>query len=132
MIEITKVFRIEAAHFLPYHKGKCRNPHGHSWKCEVTISGKVREDGMIMDFADLKTLLEQQIVTPYDHTVLNMTLIQNPTAENIATMFGEKINRAMINAHPPYECFVSRVRVWETETSCATWINIGHIIKSNP
>lgn len=29
-ISVTKIFKFDAAHFLPEHKGKCADIHGHT------------------------------------------------------------------------------------------------------
>ena len=36
----------DAAHFLPWHEGKCKNLHGHRWEVEVIIqTGELDEMG---------------------------------------------------------------------------------------
>jgi len=35
-VEATKIFNVDSAHKLEWHKGKCRNLHGHCWKIELT------------------------------------------------------------------------------------------------
>lgn len=42
MATISKTFRWEASHVLPGHKGKCARLHGHSYKCEVYLSGDIK------------------------------------------------------------------------------------------
>lgn len=39
---IGKTFTFEAAHHLEHHRGKCRRPHGHSYKLEVMVTGAVK------------------------------------------------------------------------------------------
>jgi len=69
----------EAGHFLPYHKGKCSNQHGHSYRVIATIYGVVDPyAGMVIDFGDVK-----RVVNQLDHTNLN-DIIDSPTAENVA------------------------------------------------
>lgn len=52
-----------AAHQLPDHPGKCSNLHGHRWEVEVRIIAyDLDEQGMVVDFHDLKELFES-----YDH-----------------------------------------------------------------
>ena len=63
MITVTKRFKFEAAHFLPYYDGACANMHGHSYHLDVTVIGDLCTDtnnpkcGMIIDFKDLKALV---------------------------------------------------------------------------
>jgi 6-pyruvoyltetrahydropterin/6-carboxytetrahydropterin synthase len=57
-MENTKIFRFEASHILPKHKGKCSRLHGHSWVLEVTVFGDVDEEtGFVMDFAEISDIL---------------------------------------------------------------------------
>lgn len=43
----------------------CRRLHGHDWRVEVIITGKVQEDGMVMDFRKIK-----EVVKKLDHKTL--------------------------------------------------------------
>lgn len=55
----------DAAHFLPWHEGKCKNLHGHRWEVEVEIGAKeLDENGIVIDFGDIEKLLP-------DHQFLN-------------------------------------------------------------
>ena len=78
IIRITKEFKFETSHALSGHDGLCKNVHGHSYKLSVTIIGKPIQEpnnpkhGMVMDFSDLKKIINKIIVEPFDHaTVLN-------------------------------------------------------------
>lgn len=87
MIELVKDFRFEAAHFLPHVPDghKCRRMHGHSFKGELAIRGPVQpRTGWVMDFADLKGMIEP-VVERLDHRVLNeIPGLENPTSEMLA------------------------------------------------
>jgi 6-pyruvoyltetrahydropterin/6-carboxytetrahydropterin synthase len=115
---VSKVFRFEAAHSLPNHDGKCRNPHGHSYKVVVCIKGNIRnepdhpKEGMVIDFADIKFVWRSALEPSLDHKDLNETLGIVTTAENIA---GWIMSVFRLNLIP-----VDKVEVWETETSCAS------------
>ena len=80
---VTRTFTFEAAHQLPWHDGKCRNLHGHSYRLEVTVEGPIGPQGIVVDFADIKRVVERDVVDVYDHRYLN-DLLDNPTAELIA------------------------------------------------
>ena len=101
MVYLTRKAEFSASHF--YHNpemsaeenrrlfGKCNNPHGHghNYVVEVTVSGEVDErSGMVMDLKDLKALLEQEVLQPFDHKFLNKEVRvfdeKIPTTENIA------------------------------------------------
>ncbi len=102
---VTCLFRFESAHQLPMHPGKCKNLHGHGYKLEVSVSGKIGEDGMIVDFADLEQVVEREVITRYDHKLLN-DIIPNPTAELIALDAWELLSNTGIE--------ISRLRLFET------------------
>ena len=75
-IRITKKFDFEAGHALFGYDGKCKNIHGHSYKLFVTVIGEPINDsshiknGMVIDFGDLKTIVNQEIIKPFDHSVI--------------------------------------------------------------
>lgn len=68
-IRVAKRFKWEAAHRIPGHAGLCRNFHGHSYRMFVEVEGTVGENGMVMDFHDIKLLVEP-LVDQWDHAVL--------------------------------------------------------------
>ncbi|MEJ2162631.1 MAG: 6-carboxytetrahydropterin synthase, partial [Robiginitalea sp.] len=77
-IRITKEFTFETGHALYGYDGKCRNVHGHSYKLSVTVIGTpIQEEGhkklgMVIDFGDLKEIVKEEVVDPFDHaTVFN-------------------------------------------------------------
>ena len=79
-IRITKEFNFETGHALHGYDGLCKNVHGHSYKLSVTIKGQPINDpshvknGMVIDFSDLKKIVREEIVYPFDHaTVLNIS-----------------------------------------------------------
>ena len=86
-MQIFRVFTIEAAHRLPNVPAghKCARLHGHSFRIEVHVSGRVDpHTGWIMDFADLKAAFAP-ISERLDHHFLNeIEGLENPTSENLA------------------------------------------------
>ena len=55
---ICKSFTFEAAHSLNTTKNsKNKNIHGHSFHVRVFVEGKVKKDGMILDFFILYSFL---------------------------------------------------------------------------
>lgn len=71
-ITVVKEFSFAASHFLPNHPGKCQNLHGHTYKLQVGVRGKVDpETGMVVDFGKLKDLVEKTIIEKLDHAYLN-------------------------------------------------------------
>jgi 6-pyruvoyltetrahydropterin/6-carboxytetrahydropterin synthase len=76
MLTITRKLEFDAGHRIPDHKSQCRNLHGHRYTLEITLVGAVIEEegssdnGMIMDFSDIKALAKQHLVDVWDHAFL--------------------------------------------------------------
>ncbi|AGI47451.1 6-pyruvoyl-tetrahydropterin synthase [Thermoplasmatales archaeon BRNA1] len=60
--------RYSACHFIPNHE-KCSRLHGHSYIIHLRLEGDIGENGMVMDFVELKRELKK-IVEEMDHAVL--------------------------------------------------------------
>lgn len=141
IIKITKQFSFEMAHALRNYDGLCRNIHGHSYKMDITLAGQPLHDesspknGMVMDFSDLKRLVNEEIISLLDHAlVLNEKndpqlieiLKQNfekivvvdfqPTTENLLNYIADKLKRRL-----PETVKLCRIRLRETDTSYAEW-----------
>lgn len=82
-MKITRVFSFSAAHHLTQYKGACERPHGHTYRLAVTVEGAICENGLVLDFVELKKIVEKKILEKVDHRDLN-DLFKNPSAENIA------------------------------------------------
>lgn len=109
--KLTRQFSFEAAHHLPFHEGKCKNLHGHTYVLDVTIEGRYDANGIIMDFHDFKTIVTDHVINHFDHKCLNDLEIfkhTSPTAENIAMY----IHEALAAAGLP----VRNIRLYETPT----------------
>jgi len=92
-IRITKQFNFETGHALYGYDGKCKNIHGHSYKLSVTVIGKPITDtshvklGMVIDFGDLKTIVQEEIVDQFDHaTVFNKNTPHKELAEELINL----------------------------------------------
>lgn len=83
--------KFDAAHYLPGYKGKCSQMHGHTWTVEVEVYGNISENGMVVDFIQLKEELKK-IIDQFDHNVLN-AIIENPTCENIVTLIQTELRK---------------------------------------
>ena len=76
MLTITRKLEFDAGHRIPDHKSQCRNLHGHRYTLEITLLGAVideegsSDNGMIMDFSDVKVLAKQHLVDVWDHAFL--------------------------------------------------------------
>ena len=75
-VSITRRLEFDAGHRIPGHAGQCRNLHGHRYQLELTLTGEVlhndkaADDGMILDFGDVKQLANKHLVDLWDHAFL--------------------------------------------------------------
>lgn len=138
-IRITKEFRFEGAHALQNYDGKCRHIHGHSYRLFVTLKGapltdkKSPKNGMVVDFGDLKKIVNKYIVDPFDHALLlrsdaplkdeiasayeNVIILDfQPTCENLALYFAD-----LLQANLPEGTALHSIRLYETPTSYVEW-----------
>lgn len=109
-ITVKRISHFNAAHRLHVHEwtdkqntdffGLCNNEyfHGHNYKIEVLVSGELDVvSGYLLDLKILQQIIDQEILTPWDHKNLNLQVedfkVLNPTAENIAIVAYEKIKK---------------------------------------
>ena len=111
-MEIIKKFKFDAAHFLPSYHGKCENLHGHTYTLIVKVEGIVDTEGMLMDFAELKKIIKDNVIDIFDHHLLN-DILPVPTAENISVYVWKKIYD-LLNTERYH---LSEVQIWETENN---------------
>ena len=137
-MRVTKMFTFDAGHRLSDYEGKCKRLHGHTYKLEVTLEGKVDKLGMVVDFGELKNMYGLWVETKFDHKMIlkmgdsyNEKLAKslpeddesicwveyNPTAENMANdifnIFKGKLKEIS------YSVKIIKVRLYETPTSYA-------------
>jgi len=121
MITICKEFKFSAAHKLPYYDGKCKELHGHGFKLQIEVTGDIIKEGpkqgMIIDFGDLKKIINEIVIERLDHKFLNLYM-GNPTAENLIKDIGKKLP-----CYLPDGIKLIEIRLWETDTSFARWTN---------
>ena len=76
MLTITRKLEFDAGHRIPDHNSQCRNLHGHRYTLLITLAGTVIEkeghsdNGMVMDFSDIKALAKTHLVDLWDHAFL--------------------------------------------------------------
>ena len=97
-MEIFKVFKFDAAHFLPCvpHGHKCAKLHGHSFRVEIYVRGEVDpQAGWVMDFARITEAFEP-VLEKLDHKNLNdIEGLQNPTSENLCRWIWQRLKPAL-------------------------------------
>jgi 6-pyruvoyltetrahydropterin/6-carboxytetrahydropterin synthase len=82
-MRLSREFKFDAAHKLIDYPGVCRRIHGHTYRLAVTVEGEPDDSGMIMDFFDIKKVVEENVISRLDHTFLN-DFYSQPTLENVA------------------------------------------------
>ena len=133
IIRLTKEFTFEAAHALEGYDGLCREIHGHSYRLFVTVKGTPCADesnpkfGMVMDFGELKRIVNEQILSRLDHAfVMRRTAESTRVAEQIGCRFGRIVLvadfAARIEADLPSHVKLHALRLHETATSFAEWM----------
>ncbi len=141
-IRLTKEFSFEAAHALEGYDGPCREIHGHSYRFFVTVKGSPQVDGddpkhgMVMDFGVLKRVVNEQVVSHFDHALVLRRTPENsglreqlsarfsnlnevdyqPTCENMLADFADRIRRNL-----PEGVSLHSLRLHETASSYAEW-----------
>lgn len=114
-ISVTKIFTFDSAHNLINYEGKCKRLHGHTYKLEVTVKGYPDNRGLVIDFGDLKSIVNEEIIERLDHEYLNDIFDFNTTCENMVEwMFGKL--EAKLKSEKYY---LEKIRLWETPTSFA-------------
>jgi 6-pyruvoyltetrahydropterin/6-carboxytetrahydropterin synthase len=120
MYELKITTQFSAAHRLENFYGKCEALHGHNWKVEVFLLGdRLDEAGLLMDFGRVKAKANE-ILNEIDHKFLNELPAfreQNPSSENLARYLFERLGEVLNGDGVK----VSKVSVWESDTSCASY-----------
>ncbi|MEO5560247.1 MAG: 6-carboxytetrahydropterin synthase QueD [Dokdonella sp.] len=115
-MDISKTFRIEAAHRLPQVPAghKCARLHGHSFAIEVLVRGPLDPHlGWVMDFADIKIAFAP-LYDQLDHNYLNeIPGLENPTSEILARWIWQNLK--------PRLPLLARIVVHETCTSASIY-----------
>lgn len=129
------------SHALLNYDGLCRNIHGHSYKLQVTIAGEPMQkagspkDGMVIDFSILKKLIQEQIISKLDHSLMinekapidKLTAVGQmyerlqvvpfqPTSENMVLYIAGQVKLLL-----PEHLELFSIRLYETGNSFAEW-----------
>jgi 6-pyruvoyltetrahydropterin/6-carboxytetrahydropterin synthase len=121
-VVVVKEITFDAAHYLPKHEGKCSNLHGHTYRLQVAMRGRIDPStGMLMDFGHLKQVMEDAIKSKLDHQLINSIPpfdTVSPTAERMVLWIRDEL----IPALSLTSARLLGVRLYETPTSYAEWI----------
>lgn len=140
---ITRRLEFDAGHRIPSHASQCRHLHGHRYAIEITLSGKIieteglSEQGMVMDFSEVKDIARRRLVDHWDHAFLvyqndravidflatlpghkTVVLAAVPTAENLAVEAFRILDAAYRDTYGN-QLRLERVRLFETPNNWA-------------
>lgn len=113
---LTKKFKFDSAHKLLNYNGQCENLHGHTYRLVVKVDGTPDKDGMIIDFVELKKIVNKEIIEVLDHKYIN-DLIKQPSTENIAMWIWDKLETKVKRENSK----LHEIEVWETNSSGVTY-----------
>jgi 6-pyruvoyltetrahydropterin/6-carboxytetrahydropterin synthase len=131
MYAVTKRIEFCYGHRLLDYDGICKHPHGHNAVVEIEIKAEGLDGrNMVVDFGDIRRVMKTWIDRELDHKMILRgddplvaslhalgepvyVVDTNPTAERIARLIYDVSRERQLN--------VSRVTVWETPTSWATY-----------
>jgi len=142
-VRITRRLEFDAGHRIPNHASQCRHLHGHRYAIEITLSGEIirtegaADEGMVMDFSDVKRIANEMLVSRWDHAFLvyrgdrdvvafleslpehkTVVLPQVPTAENLAAEAFRILDAAYADTYGN-RLRLERVRLYETPNNWA-------------
>jgi 6-pyruvoyltetrahydropterin/6-carboxytetrahydropterin synthase len=137
-MRITRRLEFDSGHRIPNHQSRCRHLHGHRYALEVTLAGDVirargdAQEGMVMDFGQVKSIAERELVEAWDHAFLvwreDKTLVEflatipdhrtvifdaPPTAEHLAEAAFRLLDPAYRDRFGTH-LRLERVRLYET------------------
>lgn len=119
MYEITVKAHFDTAHALRGYRGKCEALHGHRFEVVVCVATEdLNEIGLAYDFAELKRILREQVISRLDHANLNETPPfdkVNPSSENIARFIYDEMRKALSGIKLRW------VQVWESPDAWVTY-----------
>jgi len=142
-MRISRQIEWDMGHRVTNHKSKCRNLHGHRYKAEICVEGKLvningsSDEGMVMDFGDIKELANKYIHDILDHGFMvwvkdkpvaeffkknpdqkHIFVPFIPTAENIAAWIFVQLDKKIKDKYKTGLKLYS-VKLWEAPTSTA-------------
>jgi 6-pyruvoyltetrahydropterin/6-carboxytetrahydropterin synthase len=113
---LRKEFTFDAAHNLVKYHGKCERLHGHTYRMSVVLKGTPDEEGMVVDFLEVKRIVHEEIISKFDHAYLN-DIFEQPSAENVARFVFERLDSCLRGDNYA----LHEVEIWESPTSSAVF-----------
>ena len=142
-MKIVKIIQWDMGHRVLNHRSICKGLHGHRYKAEICISGELveqsnaSEEGMVIDFADIKKISNEFIQGKLDHAFMvwnkdrelldffkgskghkPVVVSFTPTAENVAIYIFNNLKDKFLDVYKT-GLKLQSVKLWETPTSYA-------------
>lgn len=142
---ITRRLEFDAGHRIPNHISQCKHLHGHRYSIEISLSGEIitaegqSQQGMVMDFSDVKRIAKEKLVDLWDHAFLvyrgdkvvsdflttlpnhkTVTLDVVPTAENLARLAFMLLDPAYQDTYGN-QLRLEQIRLYETPNNWADY-----------
>ena len=144
-MKVVKIIQWDMGHRVLNHRSVCKGLHGHRYKAEICIKGKLitepgkSDEGMVIDFADIKNIANKYIQEKLDHGFMvwskDNELIDffndskghkpivvdfTPTAENVAIYIYNQLNLKFLDVYGT-GLHLHSIKLWETPTSYALY-----------
>ncbi|MGQ9818871.1 MAG: 6-pyruvoyl trahydropterin synthase family protein [Candidatus Kapaibacteriales bacterium] len=132
-VKIAKEYTWQMSHRLPFHNGLCSNIHGHSYKARITLLGTPNDNGMLIDFYEMDSLIKP-IINELEHSFIvdskdgnvlkfleennfrHIVVDSTTTSENLAIWLSKRLSDRF-KIFPNIDCFI--LRFYETSDSFA-------------
>jgi 6-pyruvoyltetrahydropterin/6-carboxytetrahydropterin synthase len=131
MYSVTKRIDFCYGHRLLDYDGVCKHPHGHNAIVEIEIQTETLDRrNMVADFSDIKRVVKTWIDRELDHKMIlraddPLAAVLQQMGEPIFVIDSnptvERISRLIFEVSREQGLPVTRVTVWETPTSWATY-----------
>ena len=144
-MKIGKVIQWDMGHRVLNHRSVCKGLHGHRYKAEICVEGDLvekkdaSEEGMVIDFADIKKTAQKFIQEELDHAFMDwekdielLEFFKNskghkpvivpftPTAENVAAYIFNELKDKFTDVFKT-GLHLQSVKLWETPSSYALY-----------
>ena len=142
-MKIGKVIQWDMGHRVLNHRSVCKGLNGHRYKAEICVEGDLvekkdaSEEGMVIDFADIKKTAQKFIQEELDHAFMvwekDIELLEffknskghkpvivpfTPTAENVAAYIFNELKDKFTDVFKT-GLHLQSVKLWETPSSYA-------------
>ena len=144
-MKIVKIIQWDMGHRVLNHSSICKGLHGHRYRAEICVQGKliqdsgISEEGMVIDFSEIKQTANKFIHEELDHAFMvwdkdaeMLKFFNNsdghkpvivpftPTAENVAEYIFHKLKDKFSDVFNT-GLHLHSVKLWETPSSYALY-----------